>query len=150
MDGCRAADWAYLVEHGLPRQAITIFRAATKIETAHVFLDGSYTAGVVLGESREEDDIFLDGASGRVWLLRSWGDTSPVMVNAALPWFVESLAWVHGRYPFYPHNRDLDDAEEAEQEIRHALESIDPASTAEPDGFWCAFLDDVAVGDYRS
>lgn len=149
MDGCRAEDWTYLMEHGLPRQAVTIFRAARKIETAHVCLDGTDTAGVVLGKSREGDSIFLDGTSGRVWLLRLWGDASPTMVNTTLSRFVESLAWIHARYPFYPHNCDLDDAEEAEHEIRHALESMDPASTAEPDGFWCAFLDDVAVGDYR-
>jgi hypothetical protein len=148
VEGCRPADWSYLVEHGLPRHAITIFRATAIIDTVRVVLDGNYTAGVVLGRSREDDAILLNGIDGRVWLHRTWGDASPLLVNSTLPWFAESLALVHSRFPFYAHNCDLDDAEEAERTIRRALESIDPASTAEADGFWCAFLDDVAAGDY--
>jgi hypothetical protein len=134
---------AFLRDRGLPRQVITIFRAAPVLRSAPAAVPG-----VVIGYSREDDEIVADLDSGRVWLAASFRPGAPILVNAHLPAFVQSLVEVAARYPFYPPDRDPEQAQRAADELRTLLEEIDPESTKDPDGFWAAFLDDVAVGDY--
>jgi hypothetical protein len=134
---------ALLRDSGVPRKVITIFRAAPVLRPAPPGL-----LGVVIGHSREEDEIVVDLDSGRVWLAASFRPGAPILVNAGLAAFVRSLVEVAARHPFYPPDRDPEQAERAADELRDLLEDIDPESTKDPDGFWAAFLDDVAVGDY--
>jgi hypothetical protein len=147
-DECPPEIGEFLHDRGLPRKVITIFTAAPDAGKRSVLINDREVTGVVLGYSREQDDIFLDFESGKVWLLASWGANRPIPVNENLHAFAKSLALVGSRYPFYPAGRDLDDAEQAEESLRVALEEIDELSTVDPDGFWSAFLDDVGNGDY--
>lgn len=147
-DDCPPEVSAFLRGTGLPRKVITIFEAAPAAGKRCALLGGREIAGITLGHSREQDEIFLDFESGRVWLLASWRPDQPILVNSSLRAFVDSLMLAAARYPFYPPDRDLDDAERAEGALRDALEEIDESSTGDPDGFWSAFLDDVANGDY--
>lgn len=147
-DDCPPEIGAFLHDTGLPRKVITIFEAAPGIGKRSAVFEDREIGGITLGLSREQDEIFLDFESGRVWLLVSWGSNEPVLVNESLRAFVESLILVDSIYPFYPPDRDLDIAERAEDALRCALEGIDDASTADPDGFWSTFLDDVGNGDY--
>ena len=145
--GCPSALWDDLCLTGLPKKVITIFKASPEPVLASANLDGHRTNGIVLGYSREDQELYLDFDSGKVW--RLWvEDSGHMIVNRSLQAFRESLIWVDARYPFHPSDRTLDAAWVAEQAIRQALVDIDDTATAEPDGFWSAFLDDVAVGDY--
>jgi hypothetical protein len=148
VEGCPSEARVFLQEPGLPRKVITIFEAASEIAPKSTDFNGRKIDGIALGSSRERDELFLDFEGGRVWLLASWRTNSPILVNCSVRSFVESLALVESMYPFYPSDRDLDMAEGAADSLRVALEGIDIMSTADPDGFWSAFLDDVANGDY--
>jgi len=148
VDGFPTAVAEVLLERGLPRRVITIFTAASSVAGNSRSFGKREVDGLVVGFSREDDELFVDFESGRVWLLASWGAGEPILTNGDLRSFVDSLVLVESRYPFYPPDRDLDIAEQAEESLRGALEEIDSASTADPDGFWSAFLDDVASGDY--
>ncbi|WP_250008183.1 SUKH-4 family immunity protein [Actinoplanes sp. M2I2] len=148
LEGCPAEAKAFLQETGLPLSVITIFQADAEPARTSVTIGGRTVDGLVLGHSREEDPLFLDYADGAVWLLASWRPAAPIPVNAGVTAFVESLALVASAYPFYPADADLDDAGSAEDRLRESLETIDVVSTADPDGFWSAFLNDVGVGDY--
>jgi hypothetical protein len=109
--------------------------------------DGARAEGIVLGYSRENTELYLEFESGNVCLL--WPhESGRSVVNRSLGAFRESLLQVDSRYPFYPGDRDLDTAGEAEEGLRQILAGIDEVATAEPDGYWSWFLDDVGVGDY--
>ncbi|SCL20765.1 SUKH-4 immunity protein [Micromonospora rhizosphaerae] len=147
--GCSEAIWGDLCRIGLPKIAINIFKPSLQPVPVSAEVAGGRTGGIVIGYSREGAELYLDFESENVWLL--WrGDSSHTVVNTSLGAFRESLLQVDARYPFYPSNRNLEMAEEAEAELRQILVEIDGIATADPDGFWSAFLDDVAVGDYAA
>ena len=148
VEGCSPEAIAFLTERGVPREVITIFRAAPQPVRMSATLNGREVGGTVIGLSREDDEIFLEDDTGRVFLLASWGPGKAILVNDSIQAFVESLVMVQSRYPFYPPGSDLDTAEHAEESLRESLEKVDETATADPDGFWSAFLDDVAIGDY--
>ncbi|HEX2286571.1 MAG TPA: SUKH-4 family immunity protein, partial [Mycobacterium sp.] len=108
---------AFLRDQGLPGQVITIFRAAPTLRPAPPGVPG-----VVIGHSREGDDVVADLDSGRVWLCASFRPGAPILINASLPAFVESLVEVAARYPFYPPDRDPEQAEQAADGLRAVLE----------------------------
>ncbi|MCX5122907.1 SUKH-4 family immunity protein [Streptomyces sp. NBC_00347] len=133
----------------IPREVMTIFRA---VQSPHrpEGDDFEYVMnGVVLGHSREDDEICLDLDTGRILLMASWHPESPLVVNTDLEAFAKSLQTLLALSPLYGDTADLDDAERAEARVRNAIEEIDATSTIDPNGFWSAFLDDVGVGDYR-
>jgi len=139
--GCPPRVWEELCDTGLPARVITIFVAQPQPSPAARQLGDREVDGIVLGHSREEDELFLDFTAAQVWLLHTWGSGQPILVNRTLPAFVASLLAADERYPF-PATEDSD------QELRELLAGIDEAALDDPDGFWRAFLDDVAVGDY--
>ena len=71
-------------------------------------------AGVVIGLSREDDEIILDETGDPNLLLASWRSGAPILVNDSIPAFMESFDLVQSMYPFYPPGSDLDIAERAE------------------------------------
>jgi hypothetical protein len=147
--GCPNVVWDDLCETGLPKKVVNIFEASPQPVLISADLGGGRTDGIVLGYSREGAELYLDFESGGVWLL--WqGDLGRTVVNRSLSAFRESLLQVDARYPFYPSNRTLEVAWRAEEALRQILVEIDDIATANPDGFWSAFLDDVAVGDYAA
>lgn len=139
--GCPPKVWEELCTTGLPARVITIFVAKPHPFPAARNFGDRELPGIVLGHSREEDELFLDFVDAKVWLLHTWGSGQPILVNRTLSAFVTSLVVAGERYPF-------PDVEDSEQELRRLLAEIDEAALDDPDGFWCAFLDDVAVGDY--
>ncbi|MFI1652284.1 SUKH-4 family immunity protein [Streptomyces avidinii] len=133
----------------IPREVMTIFKAVGNPHPPEGKGCDYSVNGVVIGYSREGDQICLDLDTGRVLLLASWHPESPLVVNGDLDAFTQSLRALVALSPLYGDTSDLDDAERAEARVRNAIEEIDATSTVEPDGFWSAFLDDVGVGDYR-
>ncbi|WP_373301086.1 SUKH-4 family immunity protein [Streptomyces griseoloalbus] len=81
-------------------------------------------------------------------LLASWSPAAPLVVNRDIAAFVDSLVMLNGMLPLYGVDRDLDVSEAAADRLRFELQRLDSTSTEDPNGFWSAFLDDVAVGDY--
>jgi hypothetical protein len=137
----------FLRERGVPTQVITIFQAADALHGLETD-DGKPRPGIVIGYSREEEQIYVDPASGQVFLLASWAGDVPLIVNRDLPSFAASLAYIAERYPFTLPVKDVESASLLSDELRAHLVEIDPTCVLEPDGFWAPFLEDVAVGDY--
>ncbi|MFJ6900189.1 SUKH-4 family immunity protein [Streptomyces hokutonensis] len=138
----------YLEWNGIPRNVLTIFRAADSLRIALGAGVEYHINGLVVGFSREDEEICVDLDNGRVFLLADWSPTSPLQVNRDIYSFVESLVALQGMLPLYGRDRDLDESATAEVRVRAQLERIDPISIEDPNSFWSAFLDDVAVGDY--
>ncbi|MFD4866239.1 SUKH-4 family immunity protein [Streptomyces sp. NPDC058412] len=133
----------------IPAEVMTIFKAVADPHPPEVGGYGYSVNGVVIGYSRGGDQICLDLDTGRILLLASWYPESPLVVNRDVDAFSKSMLTLLAMSPLYGETPDLDDADRAETRIRDAIEGIDATSTAEPDGFWASFLDDVGVGDYR-
>ncbi|MFJ8020355.1 SUKH-4 family immunity protein [Streptomyces sp. NPDC096311] len=138
----------HLEERGVPGAVLTIFRAVGSPYIASCAGMGYRIKGLVVGFSREDDEICVDLETGRVLLLASWSPASPLQVNRDIFSFVKSLVELQDILPLCGRERDLDDAEVAEMKIRAQLQRIDPLSIEDLNGFWGAFLDDVGVGDY--
>src|SRR5262249_2793097 len=128
---------AYLLEHGLPRKVGTIFSAATRSAKSSRVFNDQEVDGIVLGFSGDHLEICLDFRVGKVWLLAPWRPDQPILVNSSVRAFGEALEAVASM-----------DADSSEESFRKALEDIDAESTADPEGFWPAFLEAVAIGDY--
>ncbi|MEU4564118.1 SUKH-4 family immunity protein [Actinoplanes sp. NPDC023936] len=142
--GCPEAIWDDLCRVGLPRVGLNIFTPSPGPAPGSAEVDG-----IVLGCSRENVELYVEFVSGNV-CLRWPQESGPAVVNSSLGAFRESLLEMDVRYPFYPADRDLDMAWEAAEELRRILVRIDSVATADPDGYWSSFLDDVAVGDYAA
>jgi hypothetical protein len=138
----------FLEDHGVPRTVLTIFRAVDGLLVPSCSDLGYSVNGVTIGYSREDDEICIDSDTGQVFLLASWSPAAPLVVNRDIAAFVDSLVMLNGMLPLYGVDRDLDASEAAADRLRFELQRLDSTSTEDPNGFWSAFLDDVAVGDY--
>lgn len=147
--GCPEGVWSELCRTGLPSVRVNIFTPAKRPVLISAGSEGTQADGILLGYSRENVELYLEFRSGNVLLL--WPqEEGRAVVNTSLSAFRESLVQVDARYPFYPKDRDLDMAQDAEEALRRILTEIDGAATADPDGYWSSFLEDVAVGDYAA
>ncbi|MGW8883918.1 SUKH-4 family immunity protein [Streptomyces sp. NPDC055749] len=138
----------FLEDHGVPQAVLTIFRAVDRPFVPSCAGLGYSVNGVTIGYSREDDEICISSDVGQVLLLASWSPSAPLVVNRDIAAFVDSLATLNGMLPLYGIDRDLDVSEAAADRLRFELQRLDTTSTEDPNGFWSAFLDDVAVGDY--
>ncbi|WP_194904821.1 SUKH-4 family immunity protein [Catenulispora rubra] len=147
-DGMDASAVATLQGRGLPEHVLTIFRAVDQLRgpsTADLDYD---VDGWVIGYSREDDELCLDRASHRVLLLATWRPDAAIAVNDSLTSFVDCLDAVLGMAPFYPQGVDMRVSIDVARSVRDVIDGIDRVATLDPDGFWGAFLDDLANGDY--
>src|ERR1700754_4790520 len=135
LEGCPAEARTFLLERGLPRKVGTMFAAATRSAKTSRIINGQEVDGIVLGFSGDHCELCLDFKVGKVWLLAPWRPDDPILVNTTVQAFAASLELV----------TSMDASVDA---LRTALEEIDSESTSDPEGFWPAFLEEVAIGDY--
>jgi hypothetical protein len=135
LDGCPADAREFLLEHGLPRRVGTIFAAATRSARTSRYFGGREIDGIVLGFSAEHCELALDYEQSKVWLLAPWKPDAPILVNSSVQKFAECLGLAA-------------DAEADIESLRTALTTIDSATTEDPDSFWPAVLESMAMGDY--
>ncbi|MFD5780692.1 SUKH-4 family immunity protein [Streptomyces sp. NPDC126933] len=138
----------FLEDHGVPRAVLTIFRAVEEPFVPSCAELAYSVNGVAIGYSREDDEICISSDTGQVLILASWSPAAPLVVNRDIAAFVDSLIMLNGMLPLYGVDRDLDVSEAAADRLRFELQRLDVTSTEDPNSFWSAFLDDVAVGDY--
>ena len=138
----------FLEDRGVPQAVLTIFRAAEGLFVPSYADLWCSVSGVAIGYSREDDEIYISSDTGQVLLLASWSPAAPLVVNRDIVAFVDSLVMLNGMLPLYGVDRDLDASEAAADRLRFELQRLDMTSMEDPNGFWSAFLDDVAVGDY--
>lgn len=131
-----------LAERGLPDRALPGFQAARALRR---YGDTGY---LELGtDSGGDAYLLLDPGTGGVLVASKWVDEI-APVNTSLAAFVACQDMLADAAPFYPADADLDELDEIAQRLRDRLEAIDPASVADPDGYWQSFIWDVAQGDY--
>ncbi|MFD5678698.1 SUKH-4 family immunity protein [Streptomyces bacillaris] len=106
----------------------------------------SCDTGVTINYSREDDEVCIDSGTGPALLLALRSPAAPLVMNRGIVAFADSLVMLNGMLPLYGADRDLDASEAAADRLRFELQHLDSTSTEDPNSFWSAFLDDVAVG----
>lgn len=90
--------------------------------------------------------LCVDAGTGEVVSLLLSGGISHL--NDSVAQFARSLEAFSARFPFYAENAELEEREEAADELRDTLLEIDPSALREDPGYWYGILHDVAMGDY--
>jgi SUKH-4 immunity protein len=119
---------------------------------------------------RRRGAMCLHPATGSIHYLTGNGPEQEWFVNTTLAQFNESVRAVINRFPFdhgvpddapihdesaqLPASR-MDQRDDVDwiivgEELRELLRRIDPASVADPNGYWSGFVDDVEMGDYST
>ncbi len=162
-------DWdAELLAKGVPKDLLLKdYHAANELALL-TFPGGEQF--VRFGTSGRDDHMCLDPRTGAVVEIikedtdptyqASGVQVSPIFVNSSLDQFIASVRAVVNRFPFYRGNpeqeqdRGQDDlADEwyrAAEDLLEILGRIDPAATADLDGFWATLVSDVQMGDYST
>ncbi|MEU5696345.1 SUKH-4 family immunity protein [Actinosynnema sp. NPDC020468] len=140
---------AWLVDPGVPRR---FFGAEYRVLAEAVVLSGAHAGLVAFASCGEEGRLCVERPTGRVVLVPRVGAEGFGVVNGSVRAFVDSVAFVVGRFPYYSGDGDfaeLLDSEEFErvaEELRFGLLDVDETALDDPDGVWAAFLEDVGMG----
>ncbi|WP_436532766.1 SUKH-4 family immunity protein [Actinoplanes sp. HUAS TT8] len=144
--GCPKVVWKDLCDVCLPRVRINLFTPALNLMPVSTKIDEILVEGIFLGHNLGGAEFFLEYISGSVWLGLPW-EFDSLLVNSSLVAFRQSLLQVDSRCPF-KFSGEIESAWVAADELRELLVEIDPKSMEDLYGYWPAFLEDVAVGDY--
>jgi SUKH-4 immunity protein len=153
---------APLLELAVPKEMLGYYRAESELTLLELPGVRQFVCFGLLGYS---DRVGLDPHTGEVVaLLDMRGDGSKwadCPINSSLEQFITSVRAVLNRYPFdSPQaNEESDDSyldrtraelDRAVDDLKRALNAIDPAAMENLDGFWMTFLDDVRMGDFSA
>jgi SUKH-4 immunity protein len=148
-------------ERGVPKALLGRYEAASALSVVETPRRGHLVCfGTVMGSCR----VCLDPPTGEVLAILAgpprdeWAEWS---INSTLEQFIAAVGAVLNRYPFNrPQGKNESDEsyldrtraelDRAADDLKVALNAIDPAAIEDPDGFWRTLIDDVQMGNFSS
>ena len=136
-----------LATRGVPKRIIG--HEFTALSEARLVAAEPGRSLIAFGLSGLRGMVCLDPASGAVVHVPNPDGPQWNLVNASVDKFIECVAAVIGRFPFYDDEDEPDCWESVADELAETLEGIDEAAGTH-NCFWVTFVDDVRIGDYST
>ena len=136
-----------LATRGVPKRIIG--REFGALSEARLVVVDSGGNLIAFGSSGLRGMVCLDSANGVVVHVPNLDGLQMNPVNSSIDSFIECVAAVIERFPFYGDDDESDLWESLADELAETLGGIDETAGAH-NGFWVTFVDDVRMGDYST